>query len=480
MPDIERVYDALSLELKRPLRVLDLGCAQGFFSFNIAHKGGVTCVDLRPENVNLCNILADENPECKVQFVQAKIEDFVDTVQEGEYDLVLMLSVLHNMSKYLGIERVQDMVAYLSKKIPNGIFEFALESVHAKYIPKNYRDFLPGFSFIRTLSYSDSRDVGGVKRPLCFASSRYAYFENLGMMKIDDITYNVHRTYNVHSGLNKKDVMHFHCGDKFVKFFNVKNQDLLLKSQQEVQFLKDLGGQRGLPKLYAVNVEQDITGLRIFIVRDRVKGITLSDKIASRTPINRWDVVKQTLEWLVFFEQHNYYHGDCGTNNFIYSDDGKIYPIDYEEIRHERIVLAWPHNVIMLFFIFMNSVLDPSYKKFAFQREVRLSTEFKKYISQEQYDKILELQDSDKYFSQLYEILFTQKNSKTSYTTNELEILEIEKYLGHVGERLQEYKNYFEQIKNNFNQIKILTLMVLEQREKINQLEKIVNEKIIN
>lgn len=41
LPDIERVYDALSLELKRPLRVLDLGCAQGFFSFNIAHKGGL-------------------------------------------------------------------------------------------------------------------------------------------------------------------------------------------------------------------------------------------------------------------------------------------------------------------------------------------------------------------------------------------------------------------------------------------------------
>ena len=432
----------------------------------------MTGVDLRPENVNLCNILAGENPDYNVKFVQAKIEDFVFSIREDEYDLVLMLSVLHNMSKYLGIERVQDMVSNLSKKIPNGIFEFALESVHAKYIPKDYRDFLPGFSFIRTLSYSQSRDINGVKRPLCFASNRYAYFENLGMLKIDNIT------YNVHSDLDKKDVMHFHCGDKFVKFFNVKNQDLLLKSQQEVQFLKDLGGQRGLPKLYAVNVEQDSTGLKIFIVRDRVKGISLSDKIASGTPINRWDVVKQALEWLVFFEQHNYYHGDSGTNNFIYADDGKIYPIDYEEIRHERIVLAWPYSVVMLFFIFMNSVLDPNYKEIVFHRHARLSTEFKKHVSQEQYNKILELQDSDKYFSQLYEILFNQKISKISYTTNELEILEIENYLGDIGKRLQEYKNYFEQIKKDFNQIKILTSLVLEQREKINRLEKIVNEKL--
>ena len=40
LSDIEKVYEHLSNELKRPLRVLDLGCAQGFFSFNIAHKGG--------------------------------------------------------------------------------------------------------------------------------------------------------------------------------------------------------------------------------------------------------------------------------------------------------------------------------------------------------------------------------------------------------------------------------------------------------
>lgn len=40
LPIIEKIYDDLSKKLGRPLRVLDLGCAQGFFSLNLAIRGG--------------------------------------------------------------------------------------------------------------------------------------------------------------------------------------------------------------------------------------------------------------------------------------------------------------------------------------------------------------------------------------------------------------------------------------------------------
>lgn len=38
---IEKIYDDLSKKLERPLRVLDLGCAQGFFSLSLAVRGGL-------------------------------------------------------------------------------------------------------------------------------------------------------------------------------------------------------------------------------------------------------------------------------------------------------------------------------------------------------------------------------------------------------------------------------------------------------
>ena len=455
--------------MQKPLRVLDLGCAQGFFSFNIAAKGGnVTAVDLSEENITLGNILAEENANCKIKFIRARIEEFVSDIAEGEYDLVLMLSVLHNMSKYLGVRKVQSMATELSRKIPCLIVEFAIEGVHASYIPKNYRDFLPGYPFIRTIFYSDHRNGSNIKRPLCFAGTRYAYFEETGIMEIDRIG------YNVHPYLNKTDVMHFHCGDKFIKFFNAKNQDLLIKAQQEIAFLKEMGGKNGLPKLYDLHVENDPTGIRIFIVRAKLKGIPLSEKISSGETFDSWDIIKQALRWMVFLEKNGYYHGDVQTSNFIYGDDGNLYPIDYEEIRREPIVLIWPYKVNLLFFIFMNEVLVPSRRKFAFHRDVRLLTEFKTHISPEKYKQILTLEDSNEYFARLYEILFKPENkssSKYAPNTGDLEIWAIEKYLEDIGKKLKEYQDYFDQVNK-------MALVISKQQQKIQQLEDVIRKMI--
>ena len=49
---IERAYDAIAKELGRPLSVLDLGCAQGYFSLNLASKGAkVLGIDYEKNNI---------------------------------------------------------------------------------------------------------------------------------------------------------------------------------------------------------------------------------------------------------------------------------------------------------------------------------------------------------------------------------------------------------------------------------------------
>ena len=410
--------------------------------------------------------MAEENPDLNVKFIHTQIEKFLPTIQAGEFDLVLGLSVLHNISKSIGLETVQNLMAELCKKIPCGVFEYALESVHKDYIPQDYRDFTPGYTFAKVLSYSTSRDSTNIPRPIVFASNKYCYFDELGLLKIDKVS------YNVHSYLAKTDCMHFYCGDKFVKFFYAKTQDSFIKAQQEIQFLKELGGQNNLPKLYAAYAERDEFGIRFFIVRDKIEGITLKEKIASGENFNRWDIVKQALEWMVFLESHNYYDGDIGTNNFIYGDDGKLYLIDYEEMWHQPIVLCWPYRVNMLFLFFMNEVLNPDSRKFAFRRP-RLLTELKKHVTQKQYEEILSIKDSEKYFARLYEILFKQDNNennlKAEYNFSDLEILSLEKYLEDVAQRLQEYQNYFEQINNLFHVVSL-------QQKKIEELEKLVGE----
>ena len=475
---VEKIYDDLSRELKRPLRVLDLGCAQGFFSLSLAERGAtVTGVDVVEQNISLCKFLASEHPERKANFVCSKIEDFIPTVTSGKYDLVLCLSILHLVSKYLGVRKVQALTTDLSRKVPVGIFEFALEKVHAAYIPKDYRDFLSGYPFITEVIRVDHRKGSGVKRPICFASEKYAWLEKLGVLKTDKIS------YNVHPYLAKTDLIHFHCGDKFIKFFYVKNSTQLKLAHQEVQFLKEFYGQRGLPKLLATHAEQDANGIRIFIAREKLDGVVLSEKISSGEPIDRWDVLKQALQWMVFFEQHDYYHGDIQTPNFIYGADGKVYPIDYEEIRHEPIVMIWPYKVRLLFLIFMNAVLDLRPEQATFHREARLLTKLKRHLTQRQFEQVSAIKDSEKFFARLYEILFEADASdepKASCDLRELEILSQGKFLDDVSQRLQELQNAL--VKTNADLAKFdgyisnITRMLTAQQQRLEKLEKIVRE----
>ena len=56
---IAEVHDALSTRLGRPLRILDMGCAQGFFSLSLAARGAeVHGVDFLDTNILVCQALA--------------------------------------------------------------------------------------------------------------------------------------------------------------------------------------------------------------------------------------------------------------------------------------------------------------------------------------------------------------------------------------------------------------------------------------
>ena len=460
LADVKKIYDLLSAELGRPLRVLDLGCAQGYFSLHAAKWGGVvTGLDFEQANIDLCRLLARDNPNFKVNFVQSTIEDFLPGVKAGEYDLVLCFSVLHWCVKFSGFELIQALLTDLAQKIEIGIFEFALASdFPGNNLPTNYREFLIGYPFVRALSYNEWNERNTVKRPLCLASTKYAYFENLGLLKIDDV---------LASPYNTRTTNYF-CGDKFVKLFNMNTQVEQDRVQRDLKFLNTFGGQRGLPRLYISLTEQDEAGMRVFIVRDAIKGKTLLEKIANGENFDRWDTIRQILEWLVFFEQYGYYHGDVSTSNFIYGDDGKVYPIDYESMRTTTQLFLWAYSVRLQFLYFMNSLLEPRTPEElsfpgipCFYPNPRYLTDLKKHVTPRQYERIAAIREDEKFFARLYEILFEPEKDSEAYTVAETEILAIERYISYVGTKLQELE---EQSK--------------EQRRRIEQLEKIIEGRV--
>jgi O-antigen chain-terminating methyltransferase len=73
---ILQVYDTYRNEIGCTVRVLDLGCAQGFFSFARAERGAeVVGIDHLRENINVCRALAAERAAARVRFEEGSIEN---------------------------------------------------------------------------------------------------------------------------------------------------------------------------------------------------------------------------------------------------------------------------------------------------------------------------------------------------------------------------------------------------------------------
>ena len=435
LPEVKKIYDELSAKLQRPLRVLDLRDCYGYFGFHICKWGGVVVgVDSSKQFVEICNLLASEHPDFKIKFVQENIQKFIPSIKEGEYDLVLCFSMLHWATQQSGFQNVQKLLTDLAEKIPVGLFELARAAEFPDLkLPANYRDYLKGYFFVRVLKYCNWRNMKNSQRPLLFASKKYAHFDEFGILKIDHVM-----------GGNKK---HFQSGDKFIKIVNASSQRAFEMVQNEIKFLQELGGKNGLPRLHATIQEDDETGKWTFIIRDNIKGLPLGNLLSEKvSTINeesaRWNIVEQILRWLIFLEKHGYYQTDLQPWNFVYKEDGKIIPVDYELMKHELISHRWPFNVRLTMFSIINTILDKKdFDECHFYVNNRLKyysngnglTDFSKYVSEDNYRRILALHDDEKFFENLYEILFSTPKLRSIHTIAEVDILEKEQYLRDLG-----------------------------------------------
>lgn len=179
LASILAVHDALAAYFGRPVRILDLGCAQGWFAFNLAKAGAhVVGLDIIAANINVCNMLLLENRALQARFKLFEAEKVPDVVPEGQFDLVMGLSVLHHLCYHNGKEAVRLFTEKLFSKIPSGIFEFALASEPTELAPAQPEDpefLINHVPFFRILSRHPSH-LSSVQRPLYFCSRDFWYF----------------------------------------------------------------------------------------------------------------------------------------------------------------------------------------------------------------------------------------------------------------------------------------------------------------
>lgn len=357
LQSILEIYRALETKLNRPLRVLDLGCAQGFFCLSLAKLGARTHgVDFLHGNIAVCEALACESPGVEATFELARVETALAALTADQYDLVLGLSVFHHISHQIGPVAVQRMLAALSEKVAAGIFELALAGEPAPWAvsqPANPRQILAGFGFVIEVARNETH-LSELARPLYFASSRYW---RLGERTeaFDRWTSEAHPYGN---GASFGTRRYFFGGGRFAKLFMldyVKTRAANLRDHRnEAALLSAPPPGFDAPQLLLYGHSER----EAWLVREELPGDLLIDRILAGAPYDATSVLMDVLKQLATLEAAGLHHNDVRAWNVLVAPDGRAALIDYGAISRDRRDCGWPHDLFLSFLIFAHEVFS--------------------------------------------------------------------------------------------------------------------------
>ncbi len=354
---IKNIYLALSKKLNRPLNVLDLGCAQGFFSLSLAELGAkVHGVDYLEENIDVCNKLASNYEKLNLTFEHGKIEDILPKINDGQYDLVLGLSVFHHLVHEKGQEDVKLLLQELSDKIIASIFEFALSTeplYWAEAQPENPRDLLRNFDFVSEISRNKTH-LSEIERPLYFASNKYWYLGG----KIGEFENAQKKSHIIAKDTHKNTRFYYFGNGLFIKHYFLDNPDLLSANlneyNNEVEFLSNVPKGFKAPEL----IDHGRNNHELWVIRTLLPGKLLLDIILNNEKYEAERVFREILDQLVLLESNGLYHSDLRLWNVLIDSEGRSCLIDYGAIIDKPKDCAWPENIILSFLIFMRELFS--------------------------------------------------------------------------------------------------------------------------
>lgn len=355
LEQVVTLYSVLSNQLGRALNVLDLGCAQGYFSLSLAALGAnVVGVDYLQENIDVCQALAESTGLTNVRFEAREVSDLILKIQKDQYDLVLGLSVFHHIAHRSGHDSVVLLLSKLAECSAVAVVELALAEEPlpwAKSLPKDPHATLEPFSFIRRLRETETH-LSDIKRPLFVCSNR--------MVILRDRVFTFERYTKSPHPLAKNGAMgtrrYFFGKGILIKQFRIDGQlaqHNINEITSEFDYLSrhpDLLEDTPRP----LHFEKD--DYHCVLARELVEGELLIERLLSGAKVSPIELTSQILDQLCALEHNGLYHTDLRTWNVIVTASGRYSLIDFGAIRTTSRDCAWPSDIFASFFCFLGEV----------------------------------------------------------------------------------------------------------------------------
>lgn len=361
---LERVTLAMRECLGRPPRLLDLGCAQGFMTLSLArHCERVVGVDMRDANVALCRALAREADLGHASFKQGTIQSAIAEVKDGEFDLVLGLSVFHHIGHADGADRARQLLTELSARSNAALLlEFAVreEGVYwAKSLPEHPEDWLADIPFHDRLAIHSTR-LSAVPRPLYFASDAYWFCDGV-VERFRSWQARPRSPTDDHRRARPRRIYYF-SDRHFLKWYDGRGDadgamDNFKDYERELTAIR-----HRLPDDYKADYVPALLGAnrgddRAWVLYARIAGETAAERMQRGAPVDIPGILAGTLDALCRLESAGLYHDDIRTwNIFLREPDDTVVPIDFAAIDRIPRDCAWPQNVFLSFLVFANEL----------------------------------------------------------------------------------------------------------------------------
>jgi O-antigen chain-terminating methyltransferase len=342
-----QVAAPLSAHLERPLRVLDLGSAQGYLAFRLAeHSHQVTGIDYQPMNVAVSRAIAAEHPDLDVRFIEGDVVDVASLVDLGEFDLLAGFSVLHHVAHRDGHDLAIGLVAQLADKIPHAVFEMAVageQMYWAGALPTDPRITLSPYPFIRELGRTPTH-LGEIRRPVLYCSRSLALVGGA----LEPIQSWFDEPHTAAAGYLLGARRYFILPTVLVvltaRFSESVSPDYLEQRRGEARRCAHVLMALADTEIEAPELVEFVEGPdEAVVVQTMFPGVRLDETVGVLDYAERTEVMTQVLSALAQLEDHGLYHEDLRLWNVLWDDqERRAHLIDFGAISEVPGDFSWP------------------------------------------------------------------------------------------------------------------------------------------